>query len=146
MPDAPAAFEIEVVTPERAAPFWRANEREALRAFYDFTVVWYEQTHEFAATHEGRVAAALRLRIAASLAHVDALVVAPEYRRRGAGRALLARAEEAAKYYNCHKMTLLVPTRSKSLEFFKACDYHVEAVLAQHTFKIDMAVLRKFLL
>ncbi len=146
MPEAAFPFEIEAVQPERVQAFWRANEREALRSFYGFAVVWHEQAHEFAATLDGRIAGALRLRIAASLAHVDSLVVAPEYRRRGIGRRLLARGEEAASYYNCHKMTLLVPARSKSLAFFAACEYHVEAVLAQHTFKIDMAVVRKFLL
>ena len=146
MPEQDPAFEIEVVPAERTRAFWSAGEREALRAFYGFTVVWHEQSHDFAATCEGRIVAALRLRIAASLAHVEGLAVTPEYRRRGIGRRLLARGEDAASYYNCHKMTLLVPTRSASLAFFQACDYHVEAVLAQHTFKIDMAVVRKFLL
>jgi hypothetical protein len=27
-----------------------------------------------------------------------------------------------------------------------ACGYHVEAVLPQHTFKLDVAMMRKFLL
>jgi GNAT superfamily N-acetyltransferase len=146
MADGAPALEIEAVQPERAQTFWRSHEREALRALYDFTVVWHERAYEYAATLDGRIVAALRLRVAASLAHVEALVVAPEFRRRGIGRRLLTRGEEAASYYNCHKMTLLVPTRSKSLAFFHACDYHVEAVLPQHTFKIDMAVVRKFLL
>jgi ribosomal protein S18 acetylase RimI-like enzyme len=146
MPEPELGIEIEAAAPERTRAFWRAGEREALSAFYGFTVVWHEQSHEFAATCRGRVIGALRLRVAASLAHVEALAVAPEFRRRGIGRRLLTRGEEAASYYNCHKMTLLVPTRSASLGFFQACEYHVEAVLPQHTFKIDMAVVRKFLL
>jgi hypothetical protein len=30
--------------------------------------------------------------------------------------------------------------------FFEACGYKLDAVLAQHTFKLDVALLRKFLL
>ena len=31
-------------------------------------------------------------------------------------------------------------------KFFTACGYVVEAVIPQHTFKLDVALLRKFLL
>ena len=89
---------------------------------------------------------AATIRIAASLAHVERIVVAPEHRRRGIGRRLLDAAADAANYYNCHKMSALVPHRSAAQRFFEACGYREEAVLPQHTFKLDVAVLRKFLL
>jgi GNAT superfamily N-acetyltransferase len=114
-------------------------------------VIWHEQTHDFAAVESGDPAAAapvgaLTIRIAASLAHVERIAVLPSHRRSGTGRALLAASEDVANYYNCHKMTLLVPAGSEAQEFFQACDYHQEALLPQHTFKLDVAVLRKFLL
>ena len=141
-----AAAEIEAVRPERTAEFRHAHEREALSTEWGFRIVWHEQTHEFAATIDGAVVGVLGLRIAASLAHVDSLIVAPERRRTGIGRALLERAEAVANYYNCHKMTLEVPAARPPRAFFEACGYKLEAILPQHTWKLDVAVMRKFLL
>jgi hypothetical protein len=39
-----------------------------------------------------------------------------------------------------------VPAGGEARAFFEACGYKLEAVLPQHTFKLDVAVLRKFLL
>ena len=146
MPNDMQEIEIESVQPDRTQSFWRETEREALSTLYVFRVVWHEQTHEIVATHAGEIVGALRMRIAASLAHVEGLTVLPAYRRRGIGRALLARCEVVANYYNCHKITLQVPTVGTSQAFLEACDYKVEAVLPQHTFKLDVALMRKFLL
>jgi GNAT superfamily N-acetyltransferase len=139
-------IEIESVRPERTSAFWKKNERDALSALYDFRVVWHEQTHELAATLEGEVVGALRMRIAASLARLEMLTVVPPHRLQGVGRALLTRCEELANYYNCHKVTLEVPVSGRAQVFFAACGYKVEAVLPQHAFKLDVAVMRKFLL
>ena len=138
--------EIVRVQPAEVASFHARGEREALKTFYGFSVIWHEQSHDIAAKDGDEIVGALRMRIAASLAHVEALVVAPERRRNGIGTALLSDAADVANYYNCHKMTVLVPHRSPTQAFFEACGYKEEAVLPQHTFKLDMAVLRKFLL
>lgn len=138
--------EIESVRPERTASFRREHEREALSTQWNFRVVWHEQFHEFAATIDGDVVGVLSLRIAASLAHVDSLIVAPERRRNGIGRRLLECAETTANYYNCHKVTLEAPADFPARTFFEACDYKTEAILPQHTWKLDVAVMRKFLL
>jgi ribosomal protein S18 acetylase RimI-like enzyme len=140
------AVEIEAVQPERTADFRRAHEREALSTEWNFRVIWHEQRHEFAATRGETVVGALGLRIAASLAHVDSVIVAPAERRRGIGRALLDSAERLANYYNCHKMTLEAPAGLPAQTFFEACGYKLEAILPQHTWKLDVAVMRKFLL
>ncbi len=143
----PGTVEIATARPEATAAFWRSHERESLRTLYAFTVVWHEQRHDLVATIDGGIVGALRLQIAASLAHVVTLVVDPQHRRRGIGRALVLRAEEVANYYNCHKVTLEVPAAvGEARAFFAACDYRTEAILPQHTFKLDVAVLRKFLL
>jgi GNAT superfamily N-acetyltransferase len=138
--------EIARVGPEAVAPLYAATQREALKTLYGFSVIWHEQTHDFAAYDAGTASGAATIRIAASLAHVERIVVLPEYRRRGIGRTLLDSAADVANYYNCHKMTVLVPHGSAAQTFFEACGYREEAVLAQHTFKLDVAVLRKFLL
>jgi GNAT superfamily N-acetyltransferase len=140
------AVEIEAVQPERTADFRRAHEREALSTEWNFRVIWHEQRHEFAATRGETVVGVLGLRIAASLAHVDSVIVAPAERRRGIGRALLDSAERLANYYNCHKMTLEAPAGLPAQTFFEACGYKLEAILPQHTWKLDVAVMRKFLL
>ena len=132
--------------PDAVAAFYRSAEREALKTLYGFSVIWHEQTHDFAAQDGDRVVGAATIRIAASLGHVAQIVVAGDARRHGVGRQLLDAAADVANYYNCHKMTVLVPHRSAAQEFFEACGYREEAVLPQHTFKLDMAVLRKFLL
>lgn len=124
----------------------RNSEREALKSFYNFSVIWHEQVHQFAALEGETVVGAAQIRIAASLAHVESVVVDSSHRRKGVGRRLLDAASDVANYYNCHKMTLMVPHEGTAQKFLEACDYHVEAVLPQHTFKKDMAVMRKFLL
>lgn len=138
--------EIVRVQPAEVASFHARVEREALKTFYGFSVIWHEQSHDIAAKDGNEIVGALRIRIAASLAHIEALVVAPERRHNGIGTALLSDAADVANYYNCHKMTVLVPHRSLAQAFFETCGYKEEAVLPQHTFKLDMAVLRKFLL
>ena len=141
-----ASLEIESVRGERTAAFWAEHQREALTTLYGFRVVWHEQVYELAATEGGVIVGALRVCVAASLARVEALLVTPEYRLRGVGRSLLGRCEETASYYNCHKLSLEVPALSGAQRFLEACGYKVEAVLPQHTFKLDVAVMRKFLL
>ena len=138
--------EIQTIAPEEADAFLRVNEREALKTLFDFSVVWHEQRHDLAALEDGAQIGVVTILIAASLAHVERAIVAPAYRQRGTGRALLERASELANYYNCHKMTALVPHESAAQRFLERCGYHKEAVLPQHTFKLDMAVMRKFLL
>lgn len=138
--------EIVRVMPDAVMEFVRRTEREALKTFYDFSVIWHEQTHDFAAMDAGEIVGVAQIRIAASLANVDRIVVLPERRGHGIGRALLQSASDVANYYNCHKMTALVPHRGAAQRFFERCEYREEAVLAQHTFKLDMAAMRKFLL
>ena len=138
--------EIVHVQPEAVMEFVRRTEREALKSFYDFSVIWHEQQHDFAAIDGNEMIGVAQIRIAASLAHVDRIIVLPARRRQGIGRDLLHAASEAANYYNCHKMTALVPHHSAAQTFFERCDYREEAVLPQHTFKLDMAAMRKFLL
>lgn len=139
---------VEVVraSEETLEPFFGANEREALRSFYGFNVVWHEQRHWFAAQENERTEGAAQIAIAASLAHVERIVVEDSRRGRGIGRALLEAAAETANYYNCHKMSVMVPHGGGAQRFFERCGYKQEAVLPQHTFKLDIAVLRKFLL
>jgi hypothetical protein len=43
-------------------------------------------------------------------------------------------------------MTVEVFDGRAAQQFFERCGYKTEAVLPQHTFKLDVAVLRKFLL
>ncbi|HZZ66070.1 MAG TPA: GNAT family N-acetyltransferase [Candidatus Baltobacteraceae bacterium] len=138
--------EIAHVSAEAVMAFVRRTEREALKTFYDFSVIWHEQRHDFAALDAEETVGVVEIGIAASLAHVRRVVVEPGRRLQGIGRALLQAAADTANYHNCHKMTVLVPHNSRAQTFFEHCGYRQEAVLAQHTFKLDMAVLRRFLL
>ncbi len=138
--------EIVRLQPQALDPFYREHEREALRAFYEFPVIWHEQSYGFAAVDGETTLAAGTLRVAASLGQIDCLIVAPAQRRRGLGRAILNEMADVANYYNCHKMTVMVPHNRSAQKFFEACGYGVEAVLPQHTFKLDMAMMRKYLL
>jgi ribosomal protein S18 acetylase RimI-like enzyme len=144
--DESQSLEIEIAKPGDADAFWHANDRAWRSELWAFKVIWHEQTSDIVATLDGTIVGALRTRIAASLAHVEALYVEPAQRRRGIGRALLDRCEQIANYYNCHKVTVAVFDGGAALRFFVACGYHVEAVLPQHTFKLDVAMVRKFLL
>lgn len=138
--------EIVRVQPGTVMEFVRRAEREALKTFYDFSVIWHEQNHDFAAMDGEEIVGVAQIQVAASLANVHRVIVLPQRRGAGIGRALLQSAADVANYYNCHKMTALVPHRSAAQKFFERCDYREEAVLPQHTFKLDMAAMRKFLL
>ena len=140
------AFDVVRVGSDAVAPFYRSHEREALKTFYAFSVIWHEQSYDFVALDGETILGAATIRVAASLAHVERVIGLPESRRAGIGRELLANAADVANYYNCHKMTAMVPHLGDAQRFFEACDYRSEAVLPQHTFKLDMAVMRKFLL
>jgi GNAT superfamily N-acetyltransferase len=140
------SLEIAVAKPGDTTAFWKANDRAWRGELWAFKVIWHEQTHDITATVDGTIVGALNLRIAASLAHVEALYVLPEQRGKGIGRALVARCEEIANYYNCHKVSVAVMNAGPAQRFFTGSGYHLEAVLPQHTFKLDVAMLRKFLL
>jgi GNAT superfamily N-acetyltransferase len=140
------SLEIAVAKPGAATPFWHQHDRAWRSEVWAFKIVWHEQTHDLTAVVDGEIVGALHLRIAASLAHIEALYVVPAQRGGGIGRALLARSEEISNYYNCHKMTAGVLNASPALAFFLSSGYHLEAVLPQHTFKLDVAMVRKFLL
>jgi len=140
------SLEIAVAKPGEATDFWHANDRAARSEVWAFKVVWHEQSHDITATVDGAIVGALKVRIAASLAHVEALYVLPAQRGSGIGRALLARCEEVANYYNCHKVSVEVFHDGDAQRFFVGAGYVVEAVIPQHTFKLDVALLRKFLL
>jgi GNAT superfamily N-acetyltransferase len=139
-------LEIETAKPGEADAFWLANDRDWRSALWDFRVVWHEQSHDVVVRDGPNIVAGLRLRIAASLAYIEALYVLPAYRGRGFGRQLLARCEVLANYYNCHKVTVEVFAGHSAQAFLEHCGYKTEAVLAQHTFKLDVALLRRFLL
>lgn len=139
-------LEIETAKPGAADPFWKAHERDWRSELWEFRVVWHEQTHDILVRDDAVIAGGLRLRIAASLGTIEALYVEPAQRLRGIGRLLLSRAEELANYYNCHKMSAAVFHDRAAQRFFMRCGYAVEAVIPQHTFKLDVALLRKFLL
>ncbi|MDQ2866764.1 MAG: GNAT family N-acetyltransferase [Candidatus Eremiobacteraeota bacterium] len=140
------SVEVVRLQPESLDLFYREHEREALAAFYGFPVVWHERAYGFAIREAGDLCAAGTLRVAASLGCIERVIVATAHRRCGMGRAILDAMAEAANYYNCHKMTANVPHLHPAQAFFESCGYSVEAILPQHTFKMDVAVLRRFLL
>jgi GNAT superfamily N-acetyltransferase len=142
----PAAYETQTAKPGEADGFWRSNDREWRSELWNFRVVWHEQSHDVIVKSGPAIVAALHLRIAASLAHVEALFVLRDHRGHGLGSLLLARAEDLANYYNCHKVSVAVFAAHPAQAFFEHCGYKVEALLPQHTFKLDVAMLRKFLL
>lgn len=139
-------LQIETAKPGETDAFWHAHDREWRTELWDFRVVWHEQRHDLVARRGEEMLGALRLRIAASLGHVEALYVVPAERGRGLGRMLASRAEDLANYYNCHKMTAEVFHQRPAQRFFERSGYRLDAVLPQHTFKLDVAVMRKFLL
>jgi len=140
------SLDTEIAKPGDADAFWKTHDRDWRSELWNFRVVWHEQTHDVVVRAGGEIVGALRLRIAASLGHVEALYVLPAQRRRGVGRVLVSRAEELSNWYNCHKMTVPVFHDHPAQAFFLGCGYAVEAIIPQHTFKLDVALLRKFLL
>lgn len=145
-PGGAGALTTEIAKPGELDAYWSRVDRDWRSELWDFRVVWHEQQHDIVVREGPAIVAALHVRIAASLAHIGALYVDTSARRRGLGRTVLGRAEELANYYNCHKVTAAVFAEHDAQRFFEHCGYKVEAVLAQHTFKLDVAMVRKFLL
>ncbi|MBV8726258.1 MAG: GNAT family N-acetyltransferase [Candidatus Eremiobacteraeota bacterium] len=141
-------LQVEVVRlhDDRAGTFFQKARREALNTMWGFNVVWHEQTYDVAAIADDEIVGALRMRVAESLGYVEEIMVLPERRRHGIGRRMLETAAEIGSYNNCHKLTVAVPHRSGAQTFFEVCGFREEAVLPQHAWKKDVAVLRKFLL
>ena len=138
--------EIVRVADDRVSAYFKSAEREARSTLWNFSVVWHEQSYDVAAMDGETIVGAARVRIAASLGNIEAVIVRPQDRRNGIGRRLLDSLEEISNYYNCHKMTIFVPHHSAAQTFLERCGYKEEAVLPQHTWKIDHAAMRKFLL
>jgi ribosomal protein S18 acetylase RimI-like enzyme len=140
--------QVEVVRlhDDRADAFFRKARREALNTLWGFNVVWYEQTYDVAAIDGDEIIGALRMRVSESLGYIEEIMVLPERRRHGVGRRLVETAAEIGSYNNCHKLTAEVPHRSGAQTFFEVCGFREEAILPQHAWKKDVAVMRKFLL
>ncbi len=139
-------LETAIAKPGETDAFWNAHDRDWRTELWNFRVIWHEQMHDVVVRDGDAMAGVLRLRIAASLGTVEALYVLPDNRRRGIGRLLVSRAEELSNYYNCHKVTVAVFHDGAAQRFFEGCGYKIDAVIPQHTFKLDVALLRKFLL
>ena len=131
---------------ERVESFLGKARREALSTLWGFNVVWHQQTFDVAAVDDDHVVGALRMLVAESLGRIAEIVVSSQRRRHGIGRRLLETALEIGSYNNCHKLTAEVPHRSGAQTFFEACGFREEAVLPQHAWKKDVAIMRKFLL
>ena len=131
---------------QRVETFLDAARREALNTLWGFNVIGYTKSFDLAAVDDERVVGALRLCVSDNLGYVEEVIVDPEMRRQGIGRGLLDTALEIASYNNCHKLSVQVPHHSGAQTFFEHCGFHEEAVLPQHAWKKDVAVLRKFLL
>ena len=104
----------------RLVDFFGAHEREALRAFYEFPVVWHEQAYGFAAVDGEETIAAGTLSSRHRLATSSASSSRRDHRRAGLGRAILAEMADVANYYNCHKMTVMVPHLRSAQKLFRS--------------------------
>lgn len=80
------------------------------------------------------------------LAHITWLCVHPEYRRRGAGTALLNTTIEYVKKRGCHKISLYtMPQLRPAIELYKKIGFIVEGVLRRHWWKVDFYVMGYFI-
>jgi GNAT superfamily N-acetyltransferase len=138
--------EISVAAEGVGDAFLAEHDRAFRSESWGFKVVWHERAYEIVARDGEHIVGAVHATIAASLTQIDKIYVLPSHRRRGIGREMLERLDVLANYYNCHKLTFGVLHNSEAQTFFERCGYHVEAVLLQHTFKLDVALMRKFVL
>ena len=137
------SLEIQSAPAGAADAFWQRYDRDWRSELWKFRVVWHEQTHDVVARADDEIGGALRLRIAASLAHVEALYVVPDRRRQGIGRLLVSRAEEVANYYNCHKVSVQVFHDGDAQRFFAAAGYAVEAVVLKSEINVLIPALKE---
>lgn len=138
--------ELRRARTDEIAPFVQHHERSALSSFYGFPTIWHQEAYDVAAFEGSKIVGVARVGVAASLAQIERIIVAPDVRRQGIGRELIEMLADIANYYNCHKLCAQAVADSPAETFYAACGISREAVLAQHTFKCDIALLRRYLL
>lgn len=138
--------ELRRARAEELVEFVRLHERAARSSFFGFPTIWHEESYDVAAFEGDTIVGVARVGVAASLAQIERVIVAPDRRRRGIGRDLVEMLADIANYYNCHKLCAQAVVDSQAEHFYAACGLGREAVLLQHTFKLDIALLRRYLL
>jgi GNAT superfamily N-acetyltransferase len=120
---------------------WRGAAKDELGAPF----VWTFRPFAFSAHLDGEMVGVLALSCVAGVARVEELIVAAPRRRGGIGSALLARAEDAASYQNCHKMIAAVKQGGSGQTFLESHRYRVAATLPRHYFQIDFVEMVRWL-
>ncbi len=138
--------ELRRARAEELVEFVRMNERAARSSFYGFPTIWHEESYDVAAFEGDAIIGVARVGVAASLAQIERVFFTPDHRRRGVGRDLVEMLADIANYYNCHKLCAQAVVDTPAEQFYAACGLGREAVLLQHTFKLDIALLRRYLL
>ncbi len=132
-------FEVKRIAREEAKRLdreWRGFDEE-------IGIRWDKKKAALGAYANGKLAGCAVLTLAGGVGHIHRLMVAKPFRGKGAGKALLEKAERVCRDGGCHKITLKTSERHGSLGFYKRLGYCVEAELRNDRFKLTWYLLCK---
>jgi len=124
-----------------ADALWPAAAKEELGAPFS----WSPRSFAFKAVAGDETVGVVALVCIAGVARIEDVIVAPAWRRRGIGRALVQRAQDAASYQNCHKMIASVKEDGTGRAFLEGQRYRVAATLERHYFQQQFVEMVKWL-
>jgi ribosomal protein S18 acetylase RimI-like enzyme len=121
---------------------WHRADKE----LYGENIDWFDEKRQIAAfDDEGNVIGELGISLTSHVAHIKTLIVKKELRNKGIGEALIKKAEELAKEFDCHKIFLETGSTWKARSFYEKLGYKKTGELKKHFFKKDFWIYSKFL-
>jgi GNAT superfamily N-acetyltransferase len=120
---------------------WPTAAKEELGAPFS----WSPRSFSFRAVADDETVGVIALVCVAGVARIEDVIVAPAWRRRGVGSALVQRAQDAASYQNCHKMIASAKEDGSGRTFFERQRYRAAATLERHYFQQNFVEMVKWL-
>jgi ribosomal protein S18 acetylase RimI-like enzyme len=106
---------------------------------------WKTENFNYVAYDGNDVAGSLAMKVEVGVAYIETLIVGKDYRGKGVGKALIAKAEETAKEHKAHKIHLITGKTWSAVKFYESAGYKVTAELPNHYNHFDFVELTKFI-
>jgi GNAT superfamily N-acetyltransferase len=140
------AVAVRATSVREAEEFGQRFWPQVDRADYDMddSSAWRAEQQAFGAYHNGVLIGTAVGQVRGGAAHLREVLVAPEWRNRKVGAALLRAFETWAGARRCHKLTLRTLLGGPAQRFYERHGWEVEAVLRRDWFQRDFALMAKW--
>jgi len=130
----------------------RSVTKEMIKVFaHEWTMLdsemgieWKTRVKTLGAFVSERLVGYATLRVTGGVGYVHELMVLPDYRNKGVGKALMTEAERICMGVGCHKMTVKTSEMHKdAIRLYNAMGYTTEAKLRKDKFKLTWHLMCK---